>query len=239
MKTVRAMTMAVVGATWLITLPTQAAVSAETKQEVTALSAFAVGAVAGGPLGAIAGILASTFLLDDIEKAQQYAVSQQALEQEKTTVAQLRQALDQAEQHVAMLQEQRDQQLALALKPLALELLFKTGGSELSTSGQQRLALLGEYLQSHSDLQVTLEGFADPRGAAEYNWGLSEQRALAVANHLFRLGVEPGRVTIQAYGEGASAAAEGDIDAYALERKVRIVVRQSTDGKAVAQTQIP
>lgn len=41
--------------------PAAAAVQTETKQELTAISAIAVGAIAGGPIGALAGIVAGSW----------------------------------------------------------------------------------------------------------------------------------------------------------------------------------
>ena len=37
------------------------------------------------------------------------------------------------------------------------------------------------YLMSHSNAKIMLEGHTDPRGSREYNIGLGERRAKAVA----------------------------------------------------------
>src|SRR5579863_1563159 len=46
-----------------------------------------------------------------------------------------------------------------------------------------------DYLLSHSNVKVILEGHTDPRGSREYNIGLGERRAKAVAEMLTAKGV--------------------------------------------------
>jgi outer membrane protein OmpA-like peptidoglycan-associated protein len=71
-------------------------------------------------------------------------------------------------------------------------------------------------------LQVKLDGYADPRGDADYNLSLSQQRVDSVAQALVAAGIEPSRIETFYHGAHASTASSGDYDAYALERKVRI-----------------
>ena len=74
--------------------------------------------------------------------------------------------------------------------------------------------------------KITVEGFADPAGAAEYNRRLSQQRADAVRQYLVQRGVAAQQLAIVGYGEdrqvvpGASGAESGA----ELNRRVVFVV---------------
>ena len=74
--------------------------------------------------------------------------------------------------------------------------------------------------------KITVEGFADPAGTAEYNRRLSQQRADAVRKYLVQQGLPPRQLAIVGYGEdrqvvpGASGASEGA----ELNRRVVFVV---------------
>ncbi len=78
------------------------------------------------------------------------------------------------------------------------------------------------FLAEQPEIDVMLSGYADPRGDDEFNLELSEQRVRSVADSLQASGVGPERITINAYGDRQSSAVDGDLDAYALERRVTI-----------------
>src|SRR5262245_4171123 len=56
------------------------------------------------------------------------------------------------------------------------------------------------YLVGHSKVKVMLEGHTDPRGSREYNIGLGERRAKAIANILTEKGVNPAQIRVVSYG---------------------------------------
>jgi peptidoglycan-associated lipoprotein len=74
--------------------------------------------------------------------------------------------------------------------------------------------------------KITVEGFADPAGTAEYNRRLSQQRADAVRQYLVQRGVPGQQLAIVGYGEerqvvpGASGTEQGA----QLNRRVVFVV---------------
>ncbi len=55
--------------------------------------------------------------------------------------------------------------------------------------------------QYHPDARITVEGFADPAGDAEYNLWLGEQRAKAVRDYLVESGLPPAQIRAVSYGE--------------------------------------
>jgi peptidoglycan-associated lipoprotein len=58
-----------------------------------------------------------------------------------------------------------------------------------------------EWLKSHLDIHVLIEGHCDERGTNEYNMALGERRANAAKNYLISLGVSSHRMRSISYGE--------------------------------------
>ena len=75
-------------------------------------------------------------------------------------------------------------------------------------------------------MNVLLEGHTDPRGSREYNIGLGERRAKAVAQVLTDKGVDPSQIRVVSYGaEKLATAGHSDSD-YQLDRRVVLVYVQ-------------
>lgn len=64
-----------------------------------------------------------------------------------------------------------------------------------------------DYLLSHPKATIILEGHTDPRGSREYNVGLGERRANAIADMLKARGVNPNQIRMLSYG--AERAVQG------------------------------
>lgn len=80
-----------------------------------------------------------------------------------------------------------------------------------------------DYLLVHPRAKVMLEGHTDPRGSREYNVGLGERRAKAVAEILASKGVNPAQVRVVSYGAEKLASPGRDEAAYQLDRRVVLV----------------
>ncbi|MBX3709067.1 MAG: OmpA family protein [Gammaproteobacteria bacterium] len=79
------------------------------------------------------------------------------------------------------------------------------------------------YLVSHPRVKVMLEGHTDPRGSREYNIGLGERRANAVASILIAKGVNPAQIRVVSYGAEKLASPGHTEAAYRLDRRVVLV----------------
>lgn len=77
-----------------------------------------------------------------------------------------------------------------------------------------------DYLRSHPNARVLLEGHTDPRGSREYNIALGERRAKAVADIMVGRGVHPSQIRIVSYGAEKLAAPGHNESAYQLDRRV-------------------
>ncbi len=202
--------------------------SGDTKRISVFTGSFITGAVAGGPLGAVAGMIAGAWLGDQVQEADRVDGLEKQLAQADDQVSSLAYQLAQA--------ERTTQEFAqIALEQLQLELLFKTGDSALTTTGQQRMNHLAQFLVDNPELNIRLDGYADPRGDAGYNLLLSEERVASVASLLQQQGVVRDRIVMQSHGASQSSAKEGDYDGYALERVVKIQLTQGGEQSTIAQ----
>jgi peptidoglycan-associated lipoprotein len=80
-----------------------------------------------------------------------------------------------------------------------------------------------DYLSQNPNVKVTLEGHTDERGSREYNIGLGERRANAVAEMMKLMGVSAQQISTVSYGEERPAALGHDESAWHLNRRVEIV----------------
>lgn len=83
-----------------------------------------------------------------------------------------------------------------------------------------------DYLVAHSNVRVILEGHTDPRGSREYNIGLGERRAKAVAEILTAKGVSSSQVRIVSYGSEKLASPGRTEHDYQLDRRVVLAYMQ-------------
>lgn len=93
---------------------------------------------------------------------------------------------------------------------------------------QDKPAILAnaKYLVKHPNAKVLLEGHTDPRGSREYNIGLGERRAKAVAQILRSQGASPRQIRIVSYG-AEKLAVIGHTEAdYRLDRRVVLAYLQ-------------
>lgn len=94
--------------------------------------------------------------------------------------------------------------------------LFATDNARLDASALRLLDAIG----AGGVVEVSVDGYADPRGKSDYNQALSEKRAAAIAEALAARGIVARRVR----GLGATRKADGTADADALRRDRRVEV---------------
>lgn len=203
--------------------PAQADELVHVTQGATFLGATAAGIALGGPVGMVLGALGGVWYAERLEDASQLAGTRQELQASEVQLANLQQELVET-------RATNEQYATLVMEQLQLEMLFKTGASELTDSGKRRLQSVAVFLVDNPLINIQLDGYADPRGGHEYNLALSEQRVTHVLQLLSAAGVEKTRIRTESHGAGDTRAAEGDYDAYALERVVKIQLRPDTAG---------
>jgi peptidoglycan-associated lipoprotein len=100
---------------------------------------------------------------------------------------------------------------------------FDLDQSEIKDDFRDTINAHAEYLASHPDVLVTLEGHADERGTREYNIALGERRANVVQRMLLLQGVPAGQVRNVSYGEERPASLGQNEESWALNRRVELI----------------
>lgn len=80
-----------------------------------------------------------------------------------------------------------------------------------------------DYLLTHPNSKIILEGHTDPRGSREYNIGLGERRAKSVAQILTAKGVSPEQIRIVSYGAQKLVSKDRNEAEYQKDRRGIIV----------------
>ncbi|MGH7790148.1 MAG: OmpA family protein [Candidatus Binatia bacterium] len=81
-------------------------------------------------------------------------------------------------------------------------------------------------LKESGDITVTVDGYTDSIGSAEYNQRLSERRANAVREYLERQGVNGSRMTARGFGKTNPVASNETAEGRAQNRRVELIVNQ-------------
>lgn len=81
----------------------------------------------------------------------------------------------------------------------------------VQAQGREALARFGQVVQKYyPQAQVTVEGFTDSSGSAEYNKRLGMRRAEAVRGHLLDQGLQEDRIRAVSYGEDTARLIQPD-----------------------------
>jgi len=199
------------------------------KEGVTFGAAAIVGGIVAGPIGAMAGAIGGVLVGKQLSKADQYELAAEGLEVKLGELATKNLEMIALKNQLAVLHNHKIE--GLVINDLEFQLMFHTGSDTLDEEAMRRLDSLAYFLKHNPELNIRLHGHADPRGTDGYNSVLSQHRALNVQNALMSYGVEAKRVARYSYGANKSTAIKGDVDAYALERKVTVQIVYENDNE--------
>jgi len=104
------------------------------------------------------------------------------------------------------------------------DVLFETAKYKLSADAQLKLAKLSGIIQAHPGLSLTIEGYTDTTGTADYNLKLSQQRADAVRDFLISQGLAPDTITAKGLGQDHPVADNATAEGRKQNRRVEIIV---------------
>ena len=102
---------------------------------------------------------------------------------------------------------------------------FNTGKSDISINSEPYLNIIAKMLAKYPKLQIEVAGYTDNVGAADYNLGLSQERAQAVAAYM--IGVAPslqGMLTTKGYGMSQPKASNSTADGRKRNRRTELHV---------------
>jgi outer membrane protein OmpA-like peptidoglycan-associated protein len=183
-----------------------------------------IGVIAGGPIGMVVGAAFGAKVGEEMHDRETEAENLSAsLQGSKARVNQLERDMRALDSNLERLQrESRPEMLSLLQAGIEMDLLFRTDEHVLAASTESRLQQLAAKLATMPDVFVQLDGYADERGAAEYNRNLSVRRAGHVRDVLLANGVPDARISVKAHGE--SQATDASADSFALERRVSLTL---------------
>lgn len=153
-----------------------------------------------------------------LESRTREAEAATASAQEQARIAQTRAAqADDAQRQLQELQaKQTDRGMVLTLG----DVLFDTAQATLKPGATTVMDRVAGFLKENEGTKVMVEGHTDSRGSDEYNMGLSERRAQAVADALAFRGV--GRDRVEAVGRGKTLPVASNDNAAGQQQNRRV-----------------
>ena len=206
----------------LATAPGHAAQRSAKNETIGVGSGAVIGAAAGGPVGFIIGAAIGAKVGETIDKKNHSIASlQDSVDRSRTEVAQMEREFDALGAEIERLQAlSRPELIYLMQAGIEMDVLFRTDEAVLADTTGNRLAQLAGTLAGMQDIHIQLDGFADERGAPDYNQSLSERRVQFIRDQFVAAGVHPDRIRSAAHGE--SVAQDESPDSFAFERRVSV-----------------
>jgi hypothetical protein len=106
-------------------------------------------------------------------------------------------------------------------KDSGVSVTFALGSAELDRNARGALSGVATWMANGEDRTVKLSGFTDPKGNAEFNQRLSEQRAQAAKDFLVGHGANADKITVVGHGE--------DMDGHDTAKEQRVVEVKTCD----------
>src|SRR5262249_54748334 len=103
---------------------------------------------------------------------------------------------------------------------------FDFDSSVVKTADKPNVAAVGDYLKSHAQDAVEIEGHCDERGTEEYNRSLGERRALALRESLIALGIDPSRIDTVSFGKDRPTDPGHDEAAWKQNRRGEFILEK-------------
>lgn len=108
------------------------------------------------------------------------------------------------------------------------DITFDLNQSDVKAAFYPVLNSVAKVLKHFDKTVVSVDGYTDTSGSADYNMQLSNQRAQSVAGYLQGQGVQPQRFSIRGWGETNLAVPTGDGVKNAANRRVTITLTPLT-----------
>ncbi len=105
------------------------------------------------------------------------------------------------------------------------EILFDFDSAALRSESRDTLRELAGVLARYPEQSVSVAGHTDSTGSDDYNQGLSDRRARAVADFLAAQGVPRSRIAAYGYGESRPVASNATAEGRQLNRRVQVFIK--------------
>ncbi|GAB3111202.1 OmpA family protein [Aestuariicella hydrocarbonica] len=103
---------------------------------------------------------------------------------------------------------------------MEVDIEFDNDSSIVKPEYRDEIKKVADFMSQYEGVEVEVQGHTDSVGAAEYNQGLSERRALSVAKALESFGVSRDRINGRGYGESLPIADNSTAEGRAQNRRV-------------------
>lgn len=101
---------------------------------------------------------------------------------------------------------------------------FDTNKSTLTAAAKTNLDKLIPVFQEYADTNITIFGYTDSTGSADYNLKLSGERAAAVKSYLAAKGLKSSRFTVSGLGIADPIADNGTAEGRSKNRRVEFAI---------------
>lgn len=102
---------------------------------------------------------------------------------------------------------------------------FSFDSNQIKSSDMRALEAQANYLASHPNARIRLEGNTDNRGSREYNVALGWRRDQAVDHFFTERGVSPKQIQMVSYGKEHPAVTGNTPQDWALNRRVNLIYK--------------
>jgi outer membrane protein OmpA-like peptidoglycan-associated protein len=118
---------------------------------------------------------------------------------------------------------------------LKSDILFDTGKADLKPAAKTNITKLAEILKKYPENVIVVKGYTDSQGSDDLNKALSEKRASAVKEYLFKGGVPDATLSTVGMGKENPVGDNGTSDGRSKNRRVEIEI--TVDESKVPQDQ--
>lgn len=136
-------------------------------------------------------------------------------EPEPEPVKEIKQAIQEAV-------KEEKKEFTLDLEKLMKQSLFEFNSTEIAKENYAGLDVVADFLKENSNISLMVEGHTDNVGSKEYNQGLSERRAKAVADYIISKGVPEEQVSTKGYGFSKPVASNKTAEGRAQNRRTEL-----------------
>jgi outer membrane protein OmpA-like peptidoglycan-associated protein len=105
------------------------------------------------------------------------------------------------------------------------DILFDTDKSDIRSNETSKITDIAAHVEQNAPMQVTIGGYADPRGTDQHNQGLSERRVNAIRDALVKAGVASDKIQSSAFGEQKPLCNESTDACWQRDRRVDVGFR--------------
>jgi outer membrane protein OmpA-like peptidoglycan-associated protein len=107
------------------------------------------------------------------------------------------------------------------------DILFDTDKSDIRSNETSKIADIAAHVKQNGPMQVSIGGYADPRGTDQHNQGLSERRVNAIRDALVKAGVPGDKIQTSAFGEQRLLCNESTAACWQSDRRVEVLISSS------------